>query len=215
MKPIYRLLALLLIFTAVGGAILEYATVYVSIPITLMALALLWLSNRADKSYCYVLLVLAIFSVLELLVVTILSKTVLGQYSHFVENNAFFLTHLVIDTLVFYFILVRREVMLRVYAKNEKVWPEILTKSIVDAPMLGIFVLFIIVDILTIGENLLRHLEYFGVAESFASQFWELEFMYEYIEEIKGTLLGLVMCLLYICSFITRSQSRRMEAETT
>ena len=213
MKPMYRLLALLLIFTAVGGTILEYATVFVSIPITLVALALLWQTNKSDLNYGYVLSVLAVFSIAELLVTFIIEKVVRGEYSNFIQNNSFFIAHLIIDVLIFYFIRARREIMLRIYARQRERWPEILSKSIVDAPMLGIFILFIIVDILTLGENWLRHLELFGISESYASKFWELEFMYEYIEEIKGTLLGLVMCLLYICSFISRSQTKRIQTD--
>ena len=63
--------------------------------------------------------------------------------------------------------------------------------------MFAVMVLFILVDLAALIENLLRNLDYMGFSEEFAKPLWELNWVFYHYAQMKVIILGLQFLILW------------------
>jgi len=121
-------------------------------------------------------------------------------------GNTMFGTHLALDILLFLAIFYRPIVAQLCLSKQD------IAKRVhfvnADLSLMVLFLIYMIVDFLAIGENLIRNLEHIGFSEEFAKQFWSWTLIYDGYEEIKRTLN--IMEFLVIWSTIKKIGSEKL-----
>ncbi|QTH72232.1 hypothetical protein [Pseudoalteromonas xiamenensis] len=165
--------------------------------------------NKDDFNYRYLSIVIISFTLIEIILRITLFPRINSQYVGFVGNTMILSYHLAVDFLTAYCISNRKSMCLRVVkditpAQQARVF----SKSILDAPLLGVYVLFCSADILTLGENFLRHLDKIGFDQEFVQQFKSIRFFYDSYAYIKYTLISLV-ALLFFSIYIRNIKSQR------
>ena len=79
--------------------------------------------------------------------------------------------------------------------------------------LMTVFLLFISVDFLAFIENLIRNLDYLGVNEEFAKQFWGWNWVFYNYSSMKSILLGLeLLAVLSITTKVARQNFSRKKA---
>ncbi|WMN60691.1 hypothetical protein NI389_05105 [Pseudoalteromonas xiamenensis] len=204
MNSLKNLILLAIIFGAIGATYL-YSDL-ILLPFFILLLLLMATFNKDEFNFTYLIKVIIAFTIVE----SLLGLTIFKLITHkpgFIQNSIIFTSHLIIDILIAYFISNRKSICLK-YIKNISIETkkEIFEKSLLDAPLLGVYLLFCIVDTLALLENLLRHLDKIGFPAEAASKFSDFQFLYNNYEYIKYALLSLVL-LLFISLFIRKATS--------
>ncbi|CCQ12654.1 hypothetical protein PALB_35940 [Pseudoalteromonas luteoviolacea B = ATCC 29581] len=211
MRPFFGLM-LLACLSAGAFSLIESISTYNAIIICL--LTVLYFSSRHDVDLGDL--------ILFILVITIFERVLVGPIyylmnnnivSNFTVNTLFFSSHLATDLLLVFICRNRWTLTLK---KSQILSNEDFKRSkgpsLADAPTMGLFLLFVIFDLMLLGENTLRNLEQFGVSEEFAKQFWGAQFFYNIHAETKSVLQAILFMLLTACVVISRSKtnSRKM-----
>lgn len=175
-----------------------------ALSLVMFILAFMFLMEKKDLNFRYLSASIISVSAIEIILISFLLKHIYEQYSGFTQGLWIYSTHLFIDLIIYYLISNRKELCLKYFFKNTpSKHSTILDKSILDAPLLGVYFLFCIVDILALGENFLRNLDKIGFSEDFSKQFWHIQLIFDYYEIIKYCLLSL-STLIFIAIFIKR-----------
>ncbi len=175
-----------------------------ALPLFMFILTFMFLMEKKDFNFRYLSGSIILISTLELFLFSLFSKYIYGQYSGFSQGIWIFSVHLLVDFTIYYLISNRKELSIKYLFKNTpSKHSKILDKSILDAPLLGSYFLFCIVDSLALGENFLRNLDKIGFSEDFSKQFWHIQFIFDYYEVIKYSILSLVT-LMFIAIFIKK-----------
>ncbi|MBR8843306.1 MULTISPECIES: hypothetical protein [unclassified Pseudoalteromonas] len=128
------------------------------------------------------------------------------------KNNRIFLIHLLIDITSFLLIAFRPMLSRNWLAKKGKETKEVLMTN-ADMALMTLFLLFIGVDSLALVENLIRNLDYLGVNEEFAKQFWGWDWVFYNYSSMKSILLGLeLLAVLSITTKVARQNFSRKKA---
>ncbi len=119
-------------------------------------------------------------------------------------NFMIFVMHFTVDLLSF--ILIKRRVRLSMnYVKKfQSSKREYIYMTHADIILVGIFFLFMLVDLAAFAENIIRNLEHFGVDESFAKQFWKWGIVYYSYPYVKSVLLAAVITTLLATIYVER-----------
>lgn len=169
----------------------------------ILFLALTIMSRKDANHQFLVLSFLGVFIVGKLILYP-LEMYVYGQYSGLINNSLLFGLNIILDFVLLYLIKNRMRLGL-VLTKGKK--PEVLEKNYSDAPLYGLLLCYISIDLLAFFENIIRNLEHFGVSEAFAQQFWNVTFFYDFYEYFKVTLISLTIAVLYMGVIIRKRQS--------
>lgn len=128
------------------------------------------------------------------------------------KNNRIYLIHLFIDVTSFILIAFRPVLSRNWLAKKGKVTKEVVMTN-ADMALMTVFLLFIGVDFLAFAENLIRNLDYLGVNQEFAKQFWGWDWVYYNYSSMKNILLGLELAaVLSITTKMARKNFSRKKA---
>ncbi|KJY94401.1 hypothetical protein [Pseudoalteromonas piscicida] len=151
------------------------------------------------------------------LILLVLSFIEYGFFSYFMnlnkaglpayQTNAFIYSlHLVCDFIALMILKYRVRLSLRyVRFTNPDNWRAVYM-TYADPILYGIYFAFVIVDLAAFGENIIRNLEYVGVNESFAKQFWSWSFIYQNYEILKSILLSCVVTTILATIFVERQR---------
>ncbi|MFC3034414.1 helix-turn-helix domain-containing protein [Pseudoalteromonas fenneropenaei] len=116
-------------------------------------------------------------------------------YSGFMQNLIMFSFHISNDVLLI--LLLKNRMAISLYLTKGKV-ASVLDGNHIDGPLYGLLLCFLFIDVSAFIENMIRNLERVGINESFAMQFWEWTFFYDYFEYMKVTIMFLIILALYI-----------------
>lgn len=131
----------------------------------------------------------------------------------FQTNALIFGTHFLVDLVMLLFLKYRVRFSLRYIRRtNPDNWRAIYMTH-ADPLLYGIFFAFVLVDLAAFGENIIRNLEYLGVDEAFAKQFWSWGLIYYNYEILKSILLSCVMTTLLATIFVERQRPDEAEPE--
>ncbi|MGA4604296.1 hypothetical protein KIJ96_10885 [Pseudoalteromonas piscicida] len=161
---------------------------------------------RGQENIKHIVLVLLVLSFIEYGFFNYfmnLNKAGLPGY----QTNAFIYSlHLVCDFIALMILKYRVRLSLR-YMRftNPDNWRAVYM-TYADPILYGIYFAFVIVDLAAFGENIIRNLEYVGVNESFAKQFWSWSFIYQHYEILKSILLSCVITTLLATIFVERQR---------
>lgn len=128
------------------------------------------------------------------------------------KNTRIYLIHFLTDVVLFLLIATRpilsRNWLMR---KGQSVKSIVMTNA--DMALMTVFLLFICIDLLAMAENLIRNLEYLGVNEEFAKQFWGWDWVFYNYSPMKSILLGLeLLAVLSITTKVARQNFSRKKA---
>jgi hypothetical protein len=103
------------------------------------------------------------------------------------KNTIIYSTYLAFD-IVALFAVMFRPALSRTFMQDRK--SEIhITKA--EVLLISVYVLFIIVNVLALGENFIRNLEHMGISEEVAKQFWSWDWVYYNFSTMKRFVLAL------------------------
>ncbi|MCG9759552.1 hypothetical protein L1D50_10580, partial [Pseudoalteromonas sp. Isolate6] len=124
----------------------------------------------------------------------------------FYVNNLIFGTHLILDVTTLVLLKHRLRWSLRyIRLTNPDNWRAIYMTH-ADPLLYAIFYGFIIVDLAALGENVISNLEFLGIDESSAKQFWSWGLIYHNYEILKSILLSCVVTTLLATIFVERQR---------
>ncbi|AUJ72638.1 hypothetical protein PNC201_22110 (plasmid) [Pseudoalteromonas sp. NC201] len=126
-------------------------------------------------------------------------------------NSLIYLSALILDLIVFYILKYRVRFSLQFVKRFQpKKWQYIYTTH-ADILLYGVYLAFIVVDLLVLGEHLLRNMDYiFGVSEATAKPFWSWNWVYKSYPYAKSILLSCVVTILLATIFV---ENQRPEQE--
>ncbi|MCO7198412.1 hypothetical protein [Pseudoalteromonas sp. OANN1] len=128
------------------------------------------------------------------------------------KNNRIYMIHLFIDVTSFLLIAFRPMLSRNWLANRGKETKEVLMTN-ADMALMTVFLLFIGVDFLAFAENLIRNLDYLGVNQEFAKQFWGWDWVFYNYSSMKSILLGLELAaVLSITTKVARQNFSRKKA---
>ncbi|ATD09168.1 hypothetical protein SIO17_18960 [Pseudoalteromonas piscicida] len=131
---------------------------------------------------------------------------------HLWKNNRIYLIHLVTDIVTFLAVAFR-PAFSRIWLARKNISSHEIKMTNADMALMTVFLLFISVDFLAFIENLIRNLDYLGVNEEFAKQFWGWNWVFYNYSIMKNILLGLeLLAVLSITTKVARQNFSRKKA---
>ena len=121
-------------------------------------------------------------------------------------NNTIYLTHLFFDVLFLFIIIFRGGLSRVIYSKLQRP-ADHLHLTFADIGLMVVVVLFMIVDLWAVSENLLRNLEHIGFSEEFAKNYWDVNWLFHNYSNIKIWIMGFQF--LTISAMITEMAKRK------
>ncbi|MEC4091627.1 hypothetical protein [Pseudoalteromonas rubra] len=191
MRPFHKLLLSALAVASVGYHFYHNTTIMLFFFLSISALAVF---SRKNPDYSSFLIKLSLLALLDLILNIGLENFVVGKYSGLTQNNIIFSFALLIDITITY-----------VSVTSLKTFSDQKAKLAVQVNII-MFSLFCIIDFLALSENIVRNLDKLGVADSFASQFYHWQFLYDHYELFKTPLLAFTIAFLYAGAFLARSK---------
>ncbi|PCK33466.1 hypothetical protein [Pseudoalteromonas piscicida] len=131
----------------------------------------------------------------------------------FQSNALLFGTHLFVDLTLLFVLKYRVRLSLRYIRRTTPDNWRSIYMTYADPILYGIYFVFVIVDLAAFGENIIRNLEYVGVNESFAKQFWSWSWVYKNYEILKSILLSCVITTLLATIFVERQRPDAADEE--
>ncbi|WP_462170377.1 helix-turn-helix domain-containing protein [Pseudoalteromonas xiamenensis] len=176
------------------------------ITIVCILLFLLSVFARKDLKNQYLVLMFFAFTVLEKIIFYPIQHYVFPLTSGFIDNIIAFGIQFIMYVSLFYLTKNRIELSLRLTKDR---LPQVMQHNLTDAPIAGLLLLYIALHLAAFIENLIRHLDKFGVDEEFAKQFWKVQFIYDNYELFNITLVGLTIAVLYFGINIQKRQDKQ------
>ncbi|MFC0117665.1 helix-turn-helix domain-containing protein [Pseudoalteromonas xiamenensis] len=176
------------------------------ITIVCILLFLLSVFARKDLKNQYLVLMFFAFTVLEKIIFYPIQRYVFPLTSGFIDNIIAFGIQFIMYVFLFYLTKNRIEISLRLTKGR---LPQVMQHNLTDAPIAGLLLLYIALHLAAFIENLIRHLDKFGVDEEFAKQFWKVQFIYDNYELFNITLVGFTIAVLYFGINIQKRQDKQ------
>ncbi|MCF2826026.1 MULTISPECIES: hypothetical protein [unclassified Pseudoalteromonas] len=211
-----KLSSIFLIFGVVIATLFSAAyfniELYTYSAILLSVLVLCYLGKKLENIK-HIAVILFSLVVIEYVVVSFLFKLNSQGLPAFQTNALIFGTHFLVDLVMLLFLKYRVRFSLRYIRRtNPDNWRAIYMTH-ADPLLYGIFFAFVLVDLAAFGENIIRNLEYLGVDEAFAKQFWSWGLIYYNYEILKSILLSCVITTLLATIFVERQRPAEAEPE--
>ncbi|WP_281557796.1 hypothetical protein [Thalassomonas sp. RHCl1] len=191
-----KLFQLTLIFAGVVYAIISKNPFHVSVIIN-VSLLLIMLMNRDNINVVHLCGALLIVYVIEMLVFQNLIVTQSDTMSNMAVNAIIFSFNFVTD-LVLFFLLILRAPFTRARLESQGKPTDHIYKYNAEMALASLMTLFMVVDLMALGENFLRHLPEFGITGPVAEFFSTWTLAYDQYENVKFTLLGLTFLLVWL-----------------
>ncbi|MFC3032759.1 hypothetical protein ACFOEE_09525 [Pseudoalteromonas fenneropenaei] len=208
MKPFYKLLIITIVISLF---IVEFFAAGLSHQIIfVLTLSAFYIYAKGSLNIRYLLAVFISISLVEMFLFFGLKFIVVGNVARAYSNSLFYLIHLVIDLSLIGVLRNRQVFQLKWYGDKEpKITAKILERSLIDAPMYGLLIIFCFVDTAGLAENVIRNLEHFGFSEEFAKPFWSWDFVFYLYSPVKTVLMCFVVMLFFAAIYIERSKAKR------
>ncbi|MFC0118675.1 helix-turn-helix domain-containing protein [Pseudoalteromonas xiamenensis] len=178
----------LIILIAMSSGI-YYLSLYV------VMLAGIYFLSKKSRSSQFITLLIIISTIIEI-GLTIPCHLFMRDYSGYTQGNVIFPIHLTMDIVTLIGIWNYQTLACNFYKSRPlTVKLNLFEKCHIHAPMMSLYFVFCFVDLAAIVENQIRNLEKLGIDESFASQFYHWQFIYDYYESIK---VALICCTVFL-----------------
>lgn len=195
---------LLLTFIATGLAyILTVLNQEIYLPMLVSVLLIaLCVKNQLNIIHLSTLLSILIF--LEIITIFFLDLYA-SDFPAYKANAYIYAVHFSFDLASFYAIKHRVKISLLIVKRFQPSKREYVYMTHADILLVGIFFLFMIVDISAFIENLIRNMDYiFGIAEETAKPFWSWNWLYKSYPYAKAILLAAVVTVLLATVYVER-----------
>ncbi|WP_281560821.1 hypothetical protein [Thalassomonas sp. RHCl1] len=186
---------LILIFLAVCYAIISQNALHVSVLINISLLVIIFM-NRHNVNIVHVCACLLAVYFIEMLIFENLIMTKSATVSQVWINAVIYSTHFAIDLTLFLLLAFRVPLTRARLQKQGKPYAHIFTYNS-EFALTSLFAVFMLVDLLALVENFIRHLDELGLSAEAVQIFsnWSLVF-YSYIP-VKSVLLGISFLLIW------------------
>ncbi|WDE05244.1 hypothetical protein SG34_028810 [Thalassomonas viridans] len=191
-----RLFQLTLIFAGVIYAIVSQNPFHVSIIIN-VSLLIIMLISRDNINVVHLCTALLFVYVVEMLVFQNLIVTKSDTMSSMTVNAIIFSFNFITD-LVLFFLLIFRAPITRAILESKGKDSSHIYKYNAELALISLMTLFMVVDLMALVENFLRHLDKFGITGPVAEFFADWTLVYNQYENMKFTLLGLTILLVWM-----------------
>lgn len=176
---------------------------FVDIPLLLLVLSFSYIAKE-QENIIHITIGLLLFIAIEFVGYELIAELWFAEHPAYVKNTLTLSFQLLMDVGVFFYL--KNRVRLSTYYVNRFApkKQEYIYMTHADILLVGLFFLFMLVDLATLAENIIRNLEYFGVDESFAKQFWSWNWFYKAYPYIKSILLSCVITVLLATVYVER-----------
>ena len=207
-----KLFQLALIFIGVIYAIASQNHLHVYLIIN-ASLLLIMLKKRDNVNVVHLCGALLIVYMIEMLIYHNLIIIESDTMSDMAINTIIFSFHFITD-LVLFFLLIFRAGFTRARLQAQGKPFAHIYKYNAELALTSLMMVFMVVDLLALGENFLRHLAEFGITGAVADFCAGLNWLYYQYETIKFVLLGLTLMLVWLMA-TNLGQAQYKEPEAT
>ena len=203
-------LALILIGVCYAIISKNHYHVYLIIDVSLLMIMLINRHNINVVHLCGVMLAVYLgeMMIFDHVIVTS-SETLSAMW----VNAIIFSAHLLVDLLLFFLVMFRAPFTRSLLAAQNKPHHHIFIYN-AEFALTSLFVVFMVVDLLALGENFIRHLDELGVSLKMAQTFSGWNWIYYQYEHIKFVLLGITFLLIWSMTYpIGKEAYKKMEAK--
>ncbi|WDE06125.1 hypothetical protein SG34_004120 [Thalassomonas viridans] len=187
---------LALIFAGVVYAMVSQNHLHVYMIIGASLLLIMW-KSRDNINVVHVCGVLLIVYLAEMLIFENFIVTKSETLSSMAVNAIIFATHFIVD-LVLFFLLILRAPFTRGRLEAQGKPTDHIYKYNAEMALTSLMSLFMVVDLIALVENFLRHLDEFGITGPVAEFFSSWTLAYDQYENVKFVLLGLTFLLVWL-----------------
>ncbi|RRS07188.1 hypothetical protein EAG18_18195 [Pseudoalteromonas sp. J010] len=162
--------------------------------------------SRNMLNILHISILLISVTVIELALYTLI-VTLSPQYNlpYYFTNGVIFTLHLFVDISLFLIFKNRVRLSILFVGKYQPKMREYVYMTHADILLVGIFLLFIVVDGLAFLENLIRNMDYiFGVSEEVAKPFWNWNWVHRSYLYIKSFLLACMLTVILATVYVER-----------
>ncbi|WDE05073.1 hypothetical protein SG34_027865 [Thalassomonas viridans] len=186
---------LILIFLGVCYAIMSQNPLHVSVLINISLLLIIFM-NRHNVNIVHVCAGLLVVYFIEMLIFENLIVTKSAAISQVWVNAIIYTAHFVLDLMLFLLLTYRASFTRARLRAQGKPHAHVFTYNS-EFALTSLFVVFMLVDLLALGENFIRHLDEFGLSAETVQRFanWTMVF-YSYVP-VKSVLLGITFLLIW------------------
>jgi len=163
------------------------------------------LTNKDNHNILHLCLGFLIVKTLDMLILGNISKSSDETISSMWVNLTIFSIHLIVDIVLFVFVLFRAPLSrLILLAKNKSVEHIFMCQS--EVAFMSLFIVFMLVDLAAIIENFMRHLDEMGFAIETAETFSSWTWIFYHYSDIKSLLTGMSFILIWTMIFSAGQQ---------
>ncbi|MCF7515290.1 hypothetical protein CBQ28_21410 [Pseudoalteromonas sp. GCY] len=179
--------------------------------IVLVSLLLVTFLAKHQENMKHLIALVSLALLLEYLTYNVAVELTEKGTPPYITNTLVIGAQLILDLIVFYILKYRVRFSLQFVKRFQpKKWQYIYTTH-ADILLYGVYLAFIVVDLLVLGEHLLRNMDYiFGVSEATAKPFWSWNWVYKSYPYAKSILLSCVVTILLATIFV---ENQRPEQE--
>ncbi|WDE09005.1 hypothetical protein SG34_029945 [Thalassomonas viridans] len=186
---------LALIFLGVCYAVVSKNPLHVSIIIN-VSLVLIMLMNRRNINVVHLCGALLTVYIIEMLLFEFVVIIERGRMSPMWLNASIYATHFVIDLMLFILVALRAPFTRGRLAAQGKPYDHVFIYNS-EFGLKSLFIVFMLVDLLALVENFIRHLDEFGLSDNIAQLFSNLTIVYYSYSPVKFVLLGITFLLIW------------------
>ena len=161
--------------------------------ILISALVVSALLNRKNINNLHlstvILCVVAVETLIQASEVLIPSPPILNVW----KNSIIYSTYLGFDILAFTLVIFRVSLSRGISNQHEQV-----RMTNADILLMSVYGLFVVINVLALGENIIRNLEHFGIAENVAKTFWSWDFIYYNYPNAKRAIIALQLFAVFL-----------------
>ncbi|TMO64446.1 hypothetical protein [Pseudoalteromonas aurantia] len=174
--------------------------------ILLSAVIVAGISNRKNINALHLSVVLFVIISVETCIQASQVLIPNSELANVWKNTIIYSTYLVFDAIALCAVIMRTAISRTL--KPSEVSSIHITRS--EILLISVYALFIIVNILALGENFIRNLEHLGLSESFASKYWAWDWVYYNYSTLKRVVIALQ---LFSILMLVR-EAREIRAQT-
>lgn len=190
---------LALIFLGVCFVIVSQNPSYISI-LNCVSLLLLMVINRDNVNVVHLCAGLLLIYLAEMILFEGFIVIESGTMSQMRVNTIIYSTHLLVDLVAFLWLIFRAPFTRARLAAQDKPYEHVFIYN-AEFALSSLFVVFMCVDLLALGENFIRHLDEFGVSTEIAEIFSDWTVIFYSYSPAKSVLLGITFLLLWMMAY--------------
>ena len=141
---------------------------------------------RRQTNIVHLCLILFFFKTAESLVLLFVPTHLPEGEPYVWLNHTYYSVHVIVDSLVLLTIY-KRQTIARLYMSPAQIEHK-LHRTRADLGLMLLMCCYLVIDLLGMGENLIRNLDYLGFSEEFAKPYWSWTYIYDTYGEKKRTL---------------------------